>query len=183
MTDKSIVICTGHFKEERGAKNKNLGLTEWQLCSLISSMLQEKLRQKDYNVTLLNNEKLTSKVYTINLYKPDLALELHMNTYDTTKEGHLCLYWYNSTNGAVFAKNITEMLTYNNAYYNLQVSKKTDKGSFFLRKTTCPAVLIELCFIDNDYDLTNTMYNIKQVVIQLCQAIDQSFIYLKPLIA
>lgn len=176
MTDRKIMICTGHYKSERGARNWFLGVSEWQMCSIVNRALYDHLSLLDYEVMILDDTILTKKVTVINNLYFDLVLELHMNAYNEEQQGHLCMCWYTSPSGLIFAENVSNFLTHNIRRNTISVSKRNEKGSFFLRKTKYPAIIIELCFIDNNNDLYDTMINVRQVVRQIGRGIDNAFI-------
>lgn len=164
QNNNKIVICTGHYRQEKGAKNKYLNVSEWQLCTFFNEALKVELQQYDFNVFAYDNYNLTEKVRHINLLKPLLAVDLHMNAFDMTTQGHLCLYWKTSEKGKRFADCLTLALIHNDSRSNISVYNRGVKGGYFLGKTKCPAIILELCFIDNYADVVVTMCNIKSIV-------------------
>lgn len=156
---RSVMLSVGHYSKKRGAQNKLLSLSEWQLCSIFVKELASALISNNVRCGILENHRLRQKVNIINNSKPEIAIEFHMNAFDTVVYGHTCMYWNNSFFGEKLATMLNDGIITNTRRPLISVKKSTEKGSYFLRRTRCISVIVELCFIDNDEDLFRTVNN------------------------
>jgi len=193
----NIVLCAGHTPEATGAVNAKYNLNEYSEALVIVECMVDILKDLDYQVTTMTG-KLRDKVDFINEYKPDLALDIHFNAdydhldpYDNDDtRGCGCMVMYcpkQSRYGGV------EPLNYNRKEQAITMSrvmsnviKAKDLGGrqgwywgsnppkdkdYFLRKTTCPAFIPELGYIDNnkfceDWLLANRHYELAEAIVR-----------------
>jgi len=158
---EKIGIAVGHSRNVRGAKNLYTGLTEWQLCYWIVRWLDEFLEANGYWVVVAEDNRLVDKVRFFNRNRVDLAVEIHMDSWRTAQSGHHCLYYPNSVNGKIVAENITRELTHNISRNDRGDDETASK--YLLKYTTMPAVIVELCFINNTDDLDRVMRGMYEV--------------------
>ena len=175
LDKRSVILSVGHYRKKRGANNAYFGLSEWQLCGIFVSGLSDDLINRGVYCISLTDHTLKQKVEKINIIQPEIAIEFHMNSFDTTCDGHLCMYWVNSFFGEKLSILIRDSITVNKKRENIAVKKHTTRGSYFLRKTKCIALIVELCFIDNDEDVIRTVGNYRQLRSSIVMALQTFF--------
>jgi len=150
---KSIVISVGHHKEKQGARCPITNISEWQINTLLSRSLQAYLKCYDFDVTLIPDAKLPHKVKLINLIHPDLAIDMHMNSFNKKAEGFESLYYFNSIQGERVSHILSSLNTAQVKRDIKPISLPTERGYYFLKNTVCPAIIMESGFIDVMHDL------------------------------
>lgn len=153
----NIAISSGHGKYIRGASGY---LDEVDEARRIVDRVSELLALSDIGAHVFHddvsddqNENLDRIVDFHNDQERSLDISVHFNAYNTTNDpmGTECLYLTKSELADVMAKAISAVSGLKN-----RGGKKRD-DLFFLNKTTEPAILIEVCFVDSKADAN--LYN------------------------
>lgn len=164
---KKITIIIGHGTNDPGATNGKHN--EFNYNSELAKMLFDEL-SKEYEVTTYNRGILKAENLNIlNSYKSDLILSLHLNSAGKTTTGTEALYWYSSPKSKkaaeIISLNISNVLGLRNRGSKPRVTqdiknKNVEKfknmetrGSYILKGTNAPCVIVESFFISNDNDL------------------------------
>lgn len=147
----NILVCAGHHSLARGAVNKKYGFNEWGLMVPFANLICDIGNSGGFNCQLVCDNRLPEKVDFTNRIKYDLALDLHLNACNTEARGSECLYWSTSEKSKVYAHCINSSMNHT-VNRPLKPITFNERGSFFLHKTICPAVIVEAAFIDNDRD-------------------------------
>jgi len=159
-----IFISAGHYPSKPGAGFE--GFTEYDEAEVWADLIVKYL---DGEGKLVPTGFLGHKVGFINSRAPDLALEIHFNSFkiweDLNKDGLISddelkaagrgcetLYFPGSTNGEKLAEIVHAAITsifepdrgIKEGWYRMQ---KKNGPDFFLEKTSCPAIIIEPDFI------------------------------------
>ena len=169
------MVCTGHYRDKMGAKNATLKLHEWQIMYLLTGYLYDQLHLKNCDCDCMTDNKLTDKVKRINLMGYDLALDLHMNAYKGSSLGHLCMYWRNSQKSKNYALCINESMNHNKTRSLIQVNSLTERGAYFLSKTNCSAVIVEIGFIDCLTDLQTCLINVGSIADNIASGVVKGY--------
>jgi N-acetylmuramoyl-L-alanine amidase len=165
-----IVICPGHHQGARGAKNAQYNIYEHDVAYRVSGLVVDALRRAGYAVEMVEG-RLRQKVQRINtLYASDgvdLALDIHFNAdYDhldphdyNDARGHGCMVMFNpgmekreeqaSAMSKVMAKVVGSKDHGGRPGWHWKEGERVGKN-YFLEKTHCPALIPELCYIDNN---------------------------------
>lgn len=162
---KIAVDCGHNPPEDYGCTNLHHNLAEFVECHKIISHVYDSLWRE--HIRIVNfAERLKTKVWIVNKAKPVCAVELHLNSSSNPKaRGSLCMY-YPTKKSEQLAKFILDnigkiinqpklgiSLPTRGAYvgnYQLDPSKAI---LYFLRRTKCPAVVVEPLFLSNDQDV------------------------------
>ena len=150
-----IYIDSGHGKDT-GAKAELFGTTicerdiNQQISSLMTNMLLET------NINILSNFahakecSLTERIKLINNLKPDLVLSIHCNAHASNAKGFE-VWSYPSFKGQLLANRINHSMEKDIDRKNRGIF--VSKRLAILRRTICPAVLIECGFMSNKEEL------------------------------
>lgn len=150
----NIAIDIGHAN---GTGSTGNGYEEHALCTKIGAELAEALIGYGHTVVVLdypedtNSTDLVKTVSAINAGGFDLSISLHADASDRKKAcgGHVC-YHPSSKIGKAIASHIAYPLSTTMPGRSQTIVKRPEL--YVLRKTTCPAVLVECGFITNARD-------------------------------
>lgn len=143
-----VAVSAGHFSDSDGANFD--GFFEHSEAVKWRDLILAKLGEQGIKV---QNGRLTDKIAYVNKFRPDAAIEIHFNA-DARHlgTGSETLYAPGSERGEALAKAIQAAISsvcspnrgVKEGWYRMQVGGTVDA---FLRKTICPAVIIEPFFI------------------------------------
>lgn len=150
----NIAIDIGHAN---GTGSTGNGYEEHALCTVIGAELADALISYGHSVVVLdyaedtNSTDLVKTVNAINAGDFDFSVSLHADASDREKAcgGHVC-YHPSSKQGKKLAGAIAGRLTDVMPGRSQTIVKRPEL--YVLRKTTCPAVLVECGFITNKRD-------------------------------
>lgn len=162
---KKVFIGVGHGGSDPGAvgngfMEKNLALTIALACQhelARHGVLTKMSRTKD------ETESLNSKIAECNAYKPDLAMDIHINA--GGGDGAEVFHTINGGTGKTLAKNIlteVEQIGQNSRGTKTKVNSSGKDYFGFIRYTDAPAVIVECAFIDNKKDIAIIDTNAEQ---------------------
>ena len=151
-----IFIGVGHGGSDPGACAN--GFKEKDLTLSISLECAEELKRHGVQVQMSRttdvSEDLNDKVRRCNAYKPDYALDIHINA--GGGDGAEIFHHYGGGKGKELGvKILDEMVKFGQNSRGLKI-KKNDRGTdyfAFIRDTACPAIIVECAFIDNKKDI------------------------------
>ena len=164
-----ITIAGGHGGNvgARGLGYKEEELTE-KLAIRLTTMLCEN-GYKAYNVTPSGNlsvgQNLKFEVDAANKYNAKLHICFHFNAFNGQAHGTETYILAKGGQAEKFATEVNNALV-DFGYYNRGVKTKS---FYVLKNTVNPAILVEICFIDNEYDMA--IYNAEKVARVLYKAL------------
>lgn len=153
---KKVFLGVGHGGSDPGAVGN--GLKEKDLALTIATACFEELAR--HGVTVLmsrtkdESETVNAKVKECNAFKPDLAMDIHINA--GGGDGAEAYYHYKGGVGKTLAENILAECV---AIGQNSRGAKTKKNKYgkdyyaFIRDTKAAAILLECAFIDNKNDI------------------------------
>ena len=165
-----IGICVGHSRKgDQGAYTSGeYSVSEWDfnrdLARRISSVLPvESKIYDDYELSTYSSaiSRLAKRMKCDGI---DVAVELHFNAATPAAHGSEVLYWHSSSKGKQLANCMQQAILESfpgTRDRGIKGKEKGARGSFFLRMTHCPAVLVEPFFGSNAEDW-NTFTNAQQ---------------------
>ena len=161
---KKVFLGVGHGGSDSGAvgnklKEKDLTLAIALACNEVlirHGVISKMSRTKD------ENDALTEEIKECNAFKPDLAVDIHINA--AGGDGAETFYHYKGGTSLLLATNITSEIakigqnlrTGSNGKANGLKYKLNSSGNDyfgFIRETSAPAVIVECAFIDNAKDI------------------------------
>ncbi len=150
-----IAISAGHYISERNGVMRydpgvvNGDLTEEYIVGVIYRCILTCLKDfKGMEIIEIPRTHLVDRVRIVNLFRPDLAIEVHMNGFhDTGVSGTETLYHGNSEKGKIYAKIMNDHIV--NRLQSRDRGIKPRNNLLFLRATTCPAIITEAEFLSN----------------------------------
>lgn len=155
-----IAISIGHNPSQRGAVFEDLIefelATEW--VNEILDQYDDNYDSLGYELVLVPSGSLKDKVKFINNEQCDYAIEIHFNSVaNHVVSGFETLYMPASVRGKVFAQAMQSSLqpTINNRDRGVKEgrywssSEQSNTPLYFLRRTKCPAIIIEPEFLQS----------------------------------
>jgi len=193
-----IILSAGHDSKFHGCENPTFGIREHALALNICDLISERYRnnsrvfflETDHMVETYRDDldSLDHKIAQINalhkLTPVQLALEIHFNASpEHTAMGAECLYYRSkdgrriSAKGKAFCEIFQPLIEDFDGKYDGRPIKHF-YTLLFLRRTNCPAIIIEPLFLDNAQDaaIITTHDGRIRLVNAICRGIDQVFI-------
>lgn len=165
-----IFLNPGHGGKDPGAVGKN-GTKEAQIVAEIAEILRKRLVLNYYPVEVYQQEKsLAEVVRKENASKATIFISIHCNSHKKP-EAHGLEVWYyeGSHKGMQLARIMQEQLVNGTGLTDRGI--KSSAGLYVLRKTTAPAILIELPFISNPIEEQYLLSNKKKLADCIWEAI------------
>lgn len=164
LDGKIITLDAGHGGSDPGAigsdgtKEKNITLA---ITKIVKEILEDKgakvymTRTTDVDVfgpNASDAEELQARVNVGEKYNSDMFVSLHINSSVNKNVGGFSTYYYPKTdNDLRLAKNIQNKLAANFGVDDLGVRQA---NFYVIKRISMPAVLVEMCFISNEKELT-----------------------------
>lgn len=167
-----VVLCAGHGRSfdlrgrlrlDPGAVNTKFELEEYTITKGIVEQVGRRLKSKTWIDMITMSDRsiyemtLSQKIKDINTLRPNLAIEVHLNSsWKKRASGTEVLYYPNDKSdedeliSSVFQNNILKEIGEGGGIEVRNRGTKQAKGKRFLKKTTCPAFITESEFISND---------------------------------
>lgn len=145
-----VYLNAGHDRQlDPGAVNRRLNLCECDAAYELAQGVQQYLERNGIAVVFGQDDDLYRICDQANQAECDLFVSIHFNAYNGRASGTETLV-SGSTGSLMLGHCIQTNLK---AVLNLlNRGLKERPGLFVLRNTIMPAVLVEVCFIDNDFD-------------------------------
>ena len=157
-----IGLCVGHSRRgDKGAVSAG-GVSEWEYNRTVANMTKGHLADAGiesvvYAVYPRSSYSAAIRWLAAELRKDGIGavLELHFNSAHPAAEGFEYLHWRTSPNGKALASAVHQ------AHKTAMPHQKDrgvkgkgprDRGSYFLRKTHCPAIITEPFFGSNPFE-------------------------------
>ena len=154
---KRAAICVGHSRiGDKGASSVG-GVDEWTFNKKVADLLQKQLRHQGINSVVFDD--YPSESYgramdwigqSVEKEKCDIAIELHFNSYSSSKaEGYEYLYYHTSNNGRRLAECFRKAHSKTFAVQKdrgVKAIEPDGRGARFLRSVPPPAVICEPFF-------------------------------------
>lgn len=164
LDGKIITLDAGHGGSDPGAIGSD-GTKEKNITLPITKMLKEILEDKGAKVYMTRTtdvdvfgpnasdaEELQARVNVGEKYNSDMFVSLHINSSVNKNIGGFSTYYYPKTdNDLRLAKNIQNKLAANFGVDDLGVRQA---NFYVIKRISMPAVLVEMCFISNEKELT-----------------------------
>lgn len=164
LDGKIITLDAGHGGSDPGAigsdgtKEKNITLA---ITKIVKEILEDKgakvymTRTTDVDVfgpNASDAEELQARVDVGEKYNSDMFVSLHINSSVNKNVGGFSTYYYPKTdNDLRLAQNIQNKLAANFGVDDLGVRQA---NFYVIKRISMPAVLVEMCFISNEKELT-----------------------------
>lgn len=157
-----LAICVGHSRPGDNGAYSVGGVSEWDYHKVTAIHVQRFLTGLGISSSVVSHYEGRTYLGAMSWLAAHLkrircthAIELHFNAADPTAHGAEWLHWHSSSGGlqlamsqrAQFIKDFPEMRD-----RGLKPISSRSRGSAFLKKTHCPAVIAEPFFGSNDQD-------------------------------
>ena len=146
-----IYLNAGHDRLlDSGAVNEAMGLRECDLAYELAQKVKGYLERNGVAVLFGQQDNLYAVCGEANDAEADAFVSLHFNAFNKRAAGTETLISHTAESlllGHAIQSNIKAVLNLPDR------GLKERPGLFVLRNTAMPAVVVEVCFIDNDYDM------------------------------
>lgn len=148
--------CTAQGTADTGAgyNGHREELLNRQIAYTLIPMLEalgHEVKFLDLEYSETRSESLRVRRAAINAYNPNISISIHLNSFPTPNVG------YGSeilTTGNKFADSLATNILKEFESLGLRNRGIKDGTGFALVSVNCPAMIIECCFINNDYDMS-----------------------------
>jgi len=159
----------GHDRElDSGAVNKNSGIRECDLAYELAVKVQELLAQKNIEAPIRQSDDLYSVCEAANDLEADMFVSIHFNAFNQRATGTETLI--SSTPASLILGHCIQSHL-KAALVLPDRGLKERPGLYVLRNTVMPAVLVEVCFVDNDFDLARYLNRVDQAAAAIADGI------------
>ena len=154
-----FALCIGHSRRgDRGAINTK-GISEHVFNLPLAERVCELLEERKHECTIFSSYDADDYVSAmawvakaVGAWRADAALEFHFNSASPSAEGYEYLFWGSSQRSEKLAQCFA--LTHKKAFpqskfRGIKPCDSLSRGAGFLRKTPCPAVILEPFFGSN----------------------------------
>lgn len=154
-----VGLVIGHSRRgDEGAVSYN-GYSEWEYHHKILFPTLVPIVKQSAEVTVISHlasssysAAMTELAAKLRAAKVDFVISFHFNSFDKKASGFEQLYWHSSTRGKLLAHHLNyaqSQLSSPSPNRGIKPIVRGKRGSQFLRKTHCPAVIQESFFGDN----------------------------------
>lgn len=178
LAEATIVIDAGHGGHDPGAVAPNGSFTEADIALKTSLHLANRLQNAGANVILTRDDDsfitLNDRVYYAHRAQADAFISVHYDAVEVPNTMSGTTTYYHSAAEKELAESINNYLTNNGPLKNNGVRQ----GDFFvLRNNGQKAVLLELGYMNHDYDISiiNTDHYHQTIADAIFQGINQYF--------
>lgn len=156
-----VFINPGHdINLDSGAVNPVYGTRECDIARDAGKMLAQYLETAGCEVRTLQDDDLGLVCSESNNWGADIFVSLHCNAFNTVARGTETLY--KSFNGKRLANDIQGQIINSINTVDRGIKKRDDL--WVLNGTNATAVLVEMAFIDNEYDHSLLMNDLDTIV-------------------
>ena len=154
-----IFINPGHApngKPDPGACNKYTGLRESDVAANVGKLVVKYLNNVGIVTEILQRDSLGEVCYRANACEADYFISIHCNSAESSKaNGTETWCCYGSDEGSRLAGCINNEIVeaMGTTDRGVKVARPGINGLYVLTNTDMPAVLVELAFINNSYDV------------------------------
>ena len=146
-----VYLNPGHdMFRDPGAVNDHLALTEARLARELAWLVQKRLDQHGIRNIVEQNDDLFGVICNANRWQADLFVSIHFNAfngYATGTETFVSYTPHSVMAGHAIQQNVCAVLELPDR------GIKENMNLLVINSTIMPAVLAEICFIDNDDDI------------------------------
>lgn len=175
---KTIVIDAGHGGTDFGATVN--GISEKNITQQIANKIEDLHLDSDtFEILIIRaadeNMSIEDRAKMVNQINPDLFVSLHINSSKNSADNGINAYVSPKTDNYQKSKVIADILLNEVCSPKLTKGKVQDANFVVLKKTTCPAVLLEIGFMSNENDLSYISNQVGQTEIakRIIQAVSK----------
>lgn len=171
-----VALIIGHKKTEQGAKNSDIGITEFMFNSLLVKDIityYEKTSDNSLELIPVFRDTYRNLPKKVNSTNADIILSFHCNAFNTKVSGSEVLYYHKSSNGKKIAKSLQNNIVNALGLKDRGIKGKSSKdlGGYLLKYTSAPCVILEPFFIDNNSDCFVARMEYGKLVINIIKSI------------
>lgn len=158
-TSEIVAICVGHSRSGDNGAVSTDGVSEWVYNNKVANHLKLSLQAQGISCFVLNKYEggsygsaMSWLVRELKSRKATVAIELHFNAATPKAHGYEYLHFSTSSKSKLLADELLKAHTSARKYQTsrgVKPKKKGARGSGFLSRTHCPAVIVEPFFGSN----------------------------------
>lgn len=157
-----IVVNGGHGGKDVGAVNPANGIKEADVNYSVGKLVEKLLLLAGRKVKFIQDADLAVVCNTANEWGADVFVSIHCNAFNGHARGTETFAYDVNTSGGKLAKKVQKelfdaILAIDDRAINRGV--KSAPQFYVLKNTTMPAILVELGFIDNPFDIEFLLNN------------------------
>lgn len=155
-----VAICVGHSRSGDLGARSIVGESEWEFNQPIAYLVAEILERRNIHARVIDvydGSGYSASMSWLGRHLVELnarlAIEMHFNAAGSDAHGYEYLHWYNSAEGKRLATELADAHAErfpNARRRGVKALTSSSRGSQFVRKTPCPAVICEPFFGSND---------------------------------
>lgn len=146
-----VYLNPGHdLFHDPGAVNERLRLTEAEMARELAWLVSDRLKEHKIRHIVNQKDDLFGLICAANRWQADLFVSIHFNAFNGRATGTETYVSYTPDSvmvGHAIQQNLCAALELPNR------GIKENMNLLVINSTTMPAVLVEVCFIDNDDDI------------------------------
>lgn len=172
-----ILIMAGHSQNGYLGSGASKYINESNETRRLGPKIAANLKSLGFDVDYIQHDKPRTKNYL----KEQVSKANSMGTYDCVVQIHFNAgssdpnrnttgteTYYTSNKGKVYSDRVNAKLS---TLFKDRGSKKDTRGLYWLKNTRCPAILIEVCFVDDKDDANIYLNNIDKVAQLIAEGI------------
>ena len=170
-----VVISSGHGLKIRGAAGL---IDEVDEARRVVPEVAALLRKMKHSVVEFNDDTSTAQQENLetivnfhNMQTRDLDVSVHFNAYEPTTESRGTEVWYQTQDE--LAADISYSIANASDLFNR--GGKYTSDLYFLNHTDMPAALIEVCFVDSEFDVEHYVEHFEDICESIAAAINDHF--------
>lgn len=150
---KKITIDNGHFNSDSGAVNNELNLREVDINNDVTNACIAELRRHGIEAQETSGT-LKQRTDACNRFNPICCISIHTNSASVMADGFGSYIYRKGGESEKLAKIINEQIINIDKINNAHGDPVKVSNLHMVRETNCPAVLVEMAFINNSNDIS-----------------------------
>ena len=148
---RKCALIVGHKESSQGAVSPS-GITEFAYNQELAKLIKKYVERAE--VVIVYRRTYEQLPDDVNQIKPDFAISLHCNAFNTKASGSEVLFYEKSSKGKELALKLQNEIVKVLGLPDRGIKTKTseDRGGYLLKYVKAPAVILEPFFIDNPID-------------------------------
>lgn len=169
----TIGIDKGHTLSGNGTGSQGCGKREEVLTRELGDKVIKLLKDEGCKIVDCTVDKSSNQLYDrvkkANAQTLDLFVSIHFNSFNGTAKGTETYIYSNTSKAKPYAQRINDNIIKTLGTTNRGV--KVGSSYYVIKNTNAPAMIVEVCFIDNKTDMDKYLNNIDKVAKAIAEGI------------
>lgn len=150
---KKVTIDNGHFNSDSGAVNSELNLREVDINNDVTNSCIAELRRHGVEMQETSGT-LRQRTDACNKFNPSCCISIHTNSATVMADGFGSYIYKKGGESEKLARTINDQIINIDKINNAHGDPLKVANLHMVRETNCPAVLVEMAFINNKNDIS-----------------------------